>query len=98
MRRSLLLWSGIALLVGSASIALLTSLSLAQPADNRSVTATYVHGVLRLSIADIAPRIGQGTITVEILDPEDGAVARVERRVYGMAGRGQWCQELALPA
>jgi uncharacterized protein YfaS (alpha-2-macroglobulin family) len=97
MRRSLpLLWS-VALVVGSASVVLLTSLSLAQPAKSHSVSATYTHGLLRFSIPDDTPRIGYGILKVEILDPEDGVIARMDRPAYTSAGRGLWRQELMLP-
>lgn len=96
MRKSLLLLLSIALVLGSASIILLTSLSLAQPGA-RSVSATYTHGVLRISMPDDAPRIGEGILTVEILDPEDGVAARIDRPAYATAGQGMWRQELVLP-
>jgi hypothetical protein len=97
MRRSLLFLSSIALVLGSASVALLTSLSLAQPAESRSVAATYTHGVLRISIPDDAPRICEGMLTVEILDPEDGVAARIDRRAFANPGRSLWRQEVVLP-
>ena len=69
MRRSLPLWVSISLAVGIASIALLSSRSLAQPARPHAIKATYTHGVIGISIPDDAPRFGEGTLTVEVLDP-----------------------------
>lgn len=97
MRRSVPFWLSTALVLGAASVALLTSLSLARPAESRPFAATYVHGALHVSIPDDAPRRGEGILTLEILDPEDGVVARIDRRAYASAGRGLWRQELALP-
>jgi len=78
-----------------ASIALLT-LSLAQPKDVRALAATYAHGTLRVSIPYDATRIGDGTLLVEVLDPEDGVAARIERHVIANLGAGLWDQELPL--
>ena len=96
MRRSLPFLLTTAFVIGSGSVVLLTSLSLAQPANTQPVSATYSHGVLRISLPDHAPHFGEGMLTVEILDPEDGVVARSDRRVYAVA-RGYWRQELVLP-
>jgi hypothetical protein len=90
MRRSLHLLLSIALVLGSASVALLTS-SQAQRPETRSVTATYSHGIFRISIPNDAARIGEGILTVEILDP------RIDRRAYTSLGRGVWRQDLVLP-
>src|SRR5215472_5004545 len=96
MRRSLPLFPAVALLL-AAFVVLVASLLLAQPADNRSLAATYAHGVLRVAIPDDSPRTGEGTLSVEILDPEDAVAAHVERRAYAIPGRGLWRQEVALP-
>jgi hypothetical protein len=55
MKRSLPFFLTVALVLISASVALLTSLSQAQPKDARSVSAAYAHGVLRVSIPLDAP-------------------------------------------
>ncbi len=96
MRRSLPFLLSLALLLGSASIFLLTSLSLARPVDTRSLAATYDHGILRLSMPDTAPRIGEGILTLEILNPEDEVVARIDRHAYAGGGQGIWRQDLVL--
>ena len=97
MKRTLPFFVTGALLLVSASVALLTSLSLAQPKDVRSVAATYAQGMLRVSIPYIARRMGEGTLVVEILDPEDGVAARTDRHVYAAVGQGSWDQDLPLP-
>lgn len=96
MRKSLPLLLG-ALVLCAVSVILLKSFSLAQPVRPRAVAATYTHGVLHISIPDDGPRAGDGTLTEEILDPEDGVIVRTERHAYTSAGRGLWRQDLALP-
>ena len=86
-----------ALVLGPASVVSLTSLSPAQPAETGSVAATYTRGVLRISIPDNAPRIGDGMLSVQVLDPEDGVAARIDGHVYATPGRGLWHQEVVLP-
>ncbi len=81
----------------SATIAVLTSRSLAQPAETRSVRATYAHGVLRVSIPYIAPRTGEGNLLVEVLDPEDRPAVRIDKHADANAGQGFWNRELVLP-
>jgi hypothetical protein len=36
-------------------------------------------------------------LTVEILDPEDGVAARIDRRAFANPGRSLWRQEVVLP-
>ena len=97
MKRSLPFLLNITLLSLSISVAPLTSLSVAQPQENRSLFATYARGALRISIPDDAPRSGEGILTVEVLDPEDGVAARSALHVTATARQGFWRQELELP-
>ncbi len=97
MRRSPSFWLSVALALGLASVALLTSFSMAQPAATRSLAATYVHGVFHVSIPYETPRLGEGTLVMEILNPEDGVSARFERHVSAAVGRAVWRQDLELP-
>ena len=75
-----------------ASVALLTS----QPKESGLAAATYLHGVLHVSIPYNAPRTGEGDLMVEVLDPEDGVVGSVERHVFVSAGRGFREQDVAI--
>ena len=97
MKRSLPLFATAALLLVSASVALLTSLSLAELKDTRSVAATYAQGMLRVSIPYNARRMGAGNLVVEVLDPEDGVAARIDRHVSAAVGQNSWDQDLPLP-
>ncbi len=97
MKRSVsIALSSVCVLV-SATIAVLTSRSLAQPAETRSVRATYTHGVLRVSIPYVAPRTGEGNLLVEVLDPEDRPAVRIDKHADANAGQGFWNRELVLP-
>jgi uncharacterized protein YfaS (alpha-2-macroglobulin family) len=81
----------------SGIVAVLTSRSLAQPTDVRSLSATYVHGAIRVSIPYRAPRTGEGSLLVEILDPEDRPAASIDGHADANAGEGFWNRELVLP-
>src|SRR5204863_1202581 len=96
MKRSLSFYLSGALVL-SASVALLMSLLFAQPRQSHSVEAIYAHGVLRASILYEAPRSGEGNLLVEVLNPEDGVVAHVDRRVYARFGKWIWEQDIPLP-
>ena len=78
-----------------ASAVVFRSLSLAQPADGRPA-AVYVHGVLRVSLPYIAPRNGDGDLTVEVLDPEDAVVGGVARHLFVNSGQGIREQDIAI--
>ena len=61
-----------------------------------SAAMTFSHGVLHLTIPYRAQQSGSGLLKVEVLDPEDNVVARVERPVSVAAGEGQWQDEIRL--
>jgi len=84
------------LVLVSVSVALLTSLSLAQSKPSGPVAATYLHGVLHVSILYNAPRSGEGDLTVEVLDPEDGVVGSIDRHVFASAGHGFREQDISI--
>jgi hypothetical protein len=95
MKRSVFLTTACVLV--AAAIAVLTSRSLAQPRETRSASATFAHGVLRVSIPYQAPRTGEGNLLVEVLDPEDRPTVTVNRPADANAGQGFWNRELVLP-
>ena len=59
-------------------------------------TATYMQGVLHVSIPFHATHSGSGQLTMEILDPEGNALGRTEERIDIAEGKGQWQGELKL--
>ena len=64
------------------------------PSDSPSVS--YWQGVLQTDISYDAPRSGWGTLTVEVLDPDNGVLGRSERKLDISAGRQQWRERVRL--
>lgn len=95
MKRSVFLTGACVLIV--ATIAMWTPRSQALPMEPRSLRATYVHGILRVLIPYDAPRTGEGTLLVEVLDPEDRAVVSINRHADANTGHGLWNRELVVP-
>ncbi len=59
-----------------------------------SLTGIYKNGHLTITIPYSAPRAGSGTLTVELLDPEDHVLGHVQRRVDVVRGDNVWKQDL----
>jgi uncharacterized protein YfaS (alpha-2-macroglobulin family) len=95
MKKSVFL-AGACVLV-AATIAVLTSRSLAQPRETLSISASYVHGTLHVTIPYRAPRTGEGTLLVDVLDPEDRPAVSIAGHADTNAGQGFWTRELVLP-
>src|SRR5260370_37779624 len=79
----------------SAAVFMITSFE-AEAANDEPAGATYSHGVLYVTIPYEAAHAGSGRLTMEVLDPADKVVGRVERRAAGAEGTGQW-QEQSKP-
>lgn len=60
-----------------------------------SLSATYTHGVLHLTIPYVAPRAGSAQLKVEILDPEDRAIGSLDQQV-NVAAKGAWREDVKL--
>ncbi|HEV2447104.1 MAG TPA: MG2 domain-containing protein, partial [Candidatus Sulfopaludibacter sp.] len=80
-------------LVVLASFLLVESFQ-ASPGNGGSLSATYSRGVLHVKIPYQAPHAGAGTLTVDVLDPEDKSLAHSERPVDAAAS-GAWQADLA---
>src|SRR5258708_28006023 len=65
-------------------------------ANSESVSATYSHGTLHVTIPYNLSHSGTGQLTVEVLDPEDQVLGRSQRQVEGNAGKGLWQEDLKL--
>ena len=76
------------LLVIAAGVVLLSF--QAPQASSQSAAATYSRGILRVTIPYSAPHSGVGQLTVEVLDPEDQPLGRLDRRDQIEPGRGSW--------
>jgi hypothetical protein len=61
-----------------------------------SAVATYLHGLLHLTIPYHGARAGIGELTIEVLDPEDKVLGRTARHVEVTAGQGQWQDTIKL--
>jgi hypothetical protein len=59
-------------------------------------SATYTHGVLDVNIPYHAAHAGAGQLIVEVLDPEDQVVGRVEQSVEIAEGKGVWRKKIKL--
>ncbi len=78
-----------ALIVTTATIFSLSSVRAEQ------ASATYRRGNLSVTIPYSSVRAGSGTLTTEILDPEDHVLGRSERKVDILKGGGAWQQGIA---
>src|SRR5260370_17084263 len=68
----------------------------AEAANDEPAGATYAHGVLYVSIPYEAAHAGSGRLTMEVLDPEDKVLGRVERRADVADGTGRWQEQINL--
>jgi uncharacterized protein YfaS (alpha-2-macroglobulin family) len=85
-----------AVLLIVASAGLVESFQATQSPTSDSTVATYSAGVLRATIRYHAPRAGAGQLIVEVLDPEDGVLGRVEQTFTVSDGKGWWQEDLKL--
>jgi uncharacterized protein YfaS (alpha-2-macroglobulin family) len=83
------------LLVIAAGI-LLLSFQAPQAPNADLATATYSRGILHATIPYVLPRAGAGQLTVEVLDPEDQTLGRIERAVQADGSNGTWQADLRL--
>jgi hypothetical protein len=67
-----------------------------QAANDQTPVATYSSGVLHVAVPYQAAHTGAGSLTLEILDPEDLVVDRAERHVEVAEGKGQWQEDIKL--
>ena len=73
-------------------IAAVVVLQAFYPANNETPGATYSHGVLHLSIPYRASHAGGGQLSIEVLDPEDKVLGRVQQEADAAEGKGRWQQ------
>jgi len=79
----------------SAAVFMVASFE-AEAANDEPAGATYSHGVLYVTIPYEATHAGSGRLTMEVLDPEDKVVGRVERRAEVAEGTGRWQEQIKL--
>jgi hypothetical protein len=66
------------------------------PIEEPTASATYVHGILDLTIPYHATRAGAGQLEVEVLDPEDHVLAHLDQPVDVAQGQGHWRKGIQL--
>src|ERR1700687_4329761 len=74
--------------------AILTFQEFQAAGSELTASATYVHGVLDLTIPYHAAHAGAGQLTVEVLDPEDQILGRVDQPVEIGEGKGHWKEKI----
>jgi uncharacterized protein YfaS (alpha-2-macroglobulin family) len=66
------------------------------PADGKTAAVTYSNGTLHSAIPYQAAHAGTGRLTVEVLNPEDEVLGRVERSATVSDSAGEWRDEIKL--
>ncbi len=89
------LWFSATVLMFLVSLGIVESFQ-GTTAEGKSAAITYSNGVLNVTIPYQAPHAGTGQLTVEILNPEDEVLGRVERRVAAVDAAGWWQDEIKL--
>lgn len=74
-------------------VALLAALNRVQAAQ-RNTSASYSHGRLSFVIPYEAPSTGAGSLSLELLDPEDHVLAHASFNVPVREGKGVWRESL----
>ncbi len=79
-----------------ASMTILGTFRRTHAEDSDAPIVTYSNGGLHVRIPYTAPHAGDGTLTIEVLNPEDESLARLEHRATLAKGKGWWQQDLKL--
>ena len=61
-----------------------------------AASATYGHGLVNVAIPYEADRSGTGQLSMEILDPEDQVLGRLDQPVEVAEGTGSWHEQIKL--
>ncbi len=96
MTRSSGFWFFLVVLLLAATVATMESFPPAQAASDEKAAAIYTHGVLHVTIPYRVPHAGAGRLTVEVLNPEDQVLGRVEQQVDAGKTGGAWKAGLKL--
>jgi uncharacterized protein YfaS (alpha-2-macroglobulin family) len=88
-----LLW--FAILVATTVLAVLF-VEPFQTARGKTALVSYSRGVLHVSIPYHAVHSGDGTLTIEVLDPEDRVLGHTETKVVIGKGDGRWQKDIRL--
>ena len=78
-----------------AAVLIAACVLLIGQSSNGTVAATYGRGVLHITIPYKLPHAGEGQLAMEVLNPEDESLGRIERRLVGDA-KGTWREDVRL--
>src|SRR5215469_4264432 len=90
--KSSFVWFSAVVIFGTA----LAVRSFEQTPSPEGITATYSHGVLRLTIPNAVAHPGSGQAKIEILDPENRAIASLDSPIAARGSKGEWHEDLRL--
>jgi uncharacterized protein YfaS (alpha-2-macroglobulin family) len=88
-------WPLLAAVLAAASILMLL-MEPFQEASGKDAAVTYSRGVLHVTIPYHAAHSGDGTLTVEVLDPDDKVLGRAETEAAIGEGYGRWQENIRL--
>jgi len=91
MKRALVL---LTLLFAISAGVVLLSFQAGQAPTSESASATYTRGILHVSVPYAGADDGAGTLVIEVLDPEDQSLARIENQVEIKGTKGTWQADL----
>jgi hypothetical protein len=77
-----------------AAVLIVACVLIGQP-NTETVAATYGHGVLHVTIPYKLPHAGEGRLAVEVLNPEDESLGRIERPLMSDE-KGTWQEDVKL--
>jgi uncharacterized protein YfaS (alpha-2-macroglobulin family) len=77
-------------------IAVVTVQTFEAAGGGMTPSATYVHGVLDVTVPYDTSQAGAGRLTVEVLDPEDHVLGSADEAVDVASGKGFWREKIRL--
>jgi len=77
-------------------LAVVLAIRLFSATNAGSSAASYSHGVLKVKIPFRAETAGAGQLTLEVLDPENHAIGRTEKKAAVTQGSSLWTEEIKL--
>ena len=82
----------------AAALLMITAIIVMRPfnAAGEPAGLTYSHGVLHAAIPYHAAHAGAGQLTIEVLNPEDEVLGRLQQQVEVAEGKGWWRAEIKL--
>jgi hypothetical protein len=95
VRPNNLWWPLLAAVLAAAGIVVLL-MEPFQEASGKNAAVTYFRGILHVTIPYHAVHSGDGTLKVEVLDPDDKVLGHAERPTAIGEGYGRWQENIRL--